>query len=164
MSKRRRGGKSGLTYKQSHIESMRETLELAREAISQQEDPLLMDRSTLETVLLLADKTAYAQRKGYTPQRELLMDIYGFLIGRTFPWRKLDVDWDGEGKVPSQAFAQYLKIISIAVAQRLRRAGSRQSIKHPLTGETCLIEEVRPQLAEHLMEHGHPEAARAIAA
>ncbi|MEK7619902.1 MAG: hypothetical protein AAB413_01540 [Patescibacteria group bacterium] len=147
------------TPRQQIFTELEKRLQRAREVF--QKEPGARTFEDLGAILFLARETASALRT-YQIRRDLLLRIYALLVSDQIDLEPLDVNWDGQGLLPTTELPRHLGTIAVAVANRLPIDES--TIENPFDGKKITCAALRSAFGEHCTSLGVPHAAQAFAA
>ena len=141
------------------LKELQGLLKDASAAMARETDPLLVTDDQIETVFVLAKRTAKILST-YKVSRALVMDIYGFLISQTFPTRYNASGDDEILRGLMVAFNRHIRFISVKTADRI--PVNEAPVKDPLSGESKSGIDVRIGLAAFLISVGRTVEADAF--
>jgi len=152
--------KKRMIPRQQIFQGLKDQLDRAREGVKKASEDVTFD--DLDVVLFLARKTVQVINQGYKLKRALLLEICAFLVSGQIDLSKLDINWDGEGKMPSIEFDESVVWICQAVAERV--PSDQSSIESPFDGNPTTCSELRAVLVSRLQELGAQRAVEVLAA
>lgn len=146
------------TPRQQIFTELERLLARAKQSLNKESDGRTFE--DLDAILFLARDTADALRT-YQIRRDLLVQIYALLVSEPVDLTKLDINWDGQGMLPSIELHRHLSAIATAVASRV--PADQSPIEDPFEGVKTTCAALRSAFGERTQALGVPHAAQAFA-